>query len=167
MANLLTGIRIGMAAALIGCPVFSTWFYVLYLVGGISDVLDGMAARHFGKATKFGARLDTAADILFTGVVLGKVLLSVRIPLWLVVWIACIAVIKCCGMVLGLVRYRRFAAEHTTMNKICGVLLFVIPLCIGRLPWQAVMILIVLTCAAATVAAIQEGYDIYRGKEVH
>ena len=166
MANLISGIRLGSAVALIGCPMFSTWFYALYIVGGISDVLDGMAARHFGKVTEFGARLDTAADIVFTVAVLTKLTLAVHIPLWLMIWIVCIAVIKCGNMIGGLIVCKRFVAEHTTANKICGALLFVIPLCISRFPWQPVAILMILTCAAATFAAVQEGHYIRSGKEI-
>ena len=166
MANIITGIRIACAPILIFCPTFSAWFYALYILCGVSDVLDGFAARRFGKETKLGARLDTVADIAFTAVVLVKVVRAVYIPLWLTVWIACIALIKCANIISGLVLYKRFPAEHTLMNKICGALLFAVPLCIGNFPWQAAMVLMILTCAAATFAAIQEGHYIRAGKEI-
>lgn len=166
MANLITVIRIGFAAVLIFCPTFSVRFYVLYIIGGISDVLDGIVARHFGKITKLGAKLDTVADIVFTAVVLAKVIPTIHIPLWLIIWIVCIAVIKLINIVSGLIIYKRFVAEHTIMNKICGVLLFAIPLCVNRFPYQTVTILIILTCTAATFAAVQEGYYIIKGKEI-
>ncbi len=57
IANIITGIRIVCAIALLFCPTFSSWFYIPYILGGISDVFDGIVARHFGKETKFGARL--------------------------------------------------------------------------------------------------------------
>ena len=166
MANVITGIRIVCALALIFCPTFSIRFYALYLLGGISDVFDGIAARHFGKETKFGARFDTVADGIFTLIVIVKVLRAITVPVWLLIWIACIAVLKCGNVITGFVLYRRFVSEHTRMNKICGVLLFALPLWIGRLPWQAVEVLMVLTCAAATAAAVQEGYYICAGKEI-
>ena len=166
MANIITGIRIVCALALIFCPTFSTWFYMLYILGGISDVLDGIAARHLGKETKFGARLDTIADIVFTAIVIVKVVRALYIPVWIIIWIVSIAVMKCINIISGFVIYKQFVSEHTAMNKICGVLLFAIPLCIGRFPWQPVAILIILTCAIATIAAIQEGHYIRTGKEI-
>lgn len=166
MANVITGIRIVCALVLIFCPTFSTWFYVLYIVGGISDVLDGIAARRLGKETKLGAQLDTVADIVFVLIVLIKVVRTVYIPIWLIIWIACIAVIKFISIISGFVIYKRFVSEHTVMNKICGILLFAIPLCIGLFPQQPVAMLIILTCCAATFAAVQEGHYIRTGKEI-
>lgn len=166
MANIITCVRIVCALALIWCPMYSAWFYALYIAGGISDVLDGMVARRFGKETKLGAKLDTIADIVFVAVVLTKVLRTISIPMWLTIWIACIAVIKCSNIISGFVVCKRFVSEHTIMNKICGILLFAIPLCIGRLPWQTVAALLVLTCVLATLAAVQEGRYIRAGKEI-
>ena len=167
MANIITCLRIVCALALGFCPTFSGWFYFLYILGGISDVLDGIAARRLGKQTRLGARLDTAADTIFTAVVIIKVVHAVSFPVWLVVWIVCIAVIKCGNIICGFVIYRRFVSEHTVMNKICGVLLFAIPLCVGMLPKRIVAVWIILTCVAATFAAIQEGHYIRTGKEVN
>ena len=164
--NVITGIRIICALFLIFCPTFSARFYVLYIVGGISDVLDGFAARRLGKETAFGARFDTIADAVFTLTVLIKMIRAIGLPIPLILWIVCIAVIKCINVISGFVLYKRFVSEHTVMNRLCGVLLFVIPLCIGSLPWRLTMALFILTCIAASAAALQEGYDIRSGKEI-
>lgn len=167
MANVLTVIRIACALALVFCPTFSTWFYVLYIFGGISDVFDGIVARHLGKETKFGAKLDTIADMVFTLIVIIKVVQAVYVPTWLIIWIVCIAIIKCVNIIYGFVIYRSFVSEHTLMNKISGALLFVIPLCIDNFSQKNVAALIILAGAVVTFAAIQEGYYIYIGKEIN
>ena len=166
MANVITILRIMCALGLLVCPTFSTWFYVLYILGGISDVLDGIVARRLGKETGLGARLDTIADTVFTVIVLVKVVWNVSVPVWMIIWIVCIAVIKCINIVAGFITSKRFVSEHTVMNKICGILMFAIPFCVDRFPWQPVAVLIVVTCTFATVAAIQEGYYIRTGKGV-
>lgn len=166
MANAITCIRIICAIGLIFVPMFSRLFYLLYFLGGISDILDGFAARHFGKETQLGVKLDTVADMVFTAVVLIKVLKNIRIPLWVIIWTACIAVIKLINIVSGIVKSGHFVSEHTVLNKICGFLLFAIPICLGYFPMQQATILIIITCLAATVAAIQEGRYILSGKEV-
>lgn len=145
MANFITGIRIACAVILIFCPTFSRWFFVLYVLGCISDILDGIVARHSGKETQFGASFDTIADIIFTIIVIIKIVHTVNIPVWIIVWTCCIAVIKCISIINGFVIYKRFISEHTVMNKICGVLLFAIPLYIGWFPRQPVAVLIILT----------------------
>lgn len=48
----------------------STPFYILYMICGLSDVLDGIIARKTNTASSFGARLDTIADFIFVTVLL-------------------------------------------------------------------------------------------------
>lgn len=164
MANLITGVRILCGLALLFFPAFSKWFYVFYAAGGLSDVLDGWTARRLGEVSDFGARLDTVADILFFGVVLIKVFSSITFPLWIVIWVIFIAVLRISGILVGLLTSHKLVSDHSVMNKISGFLLFLIPLCIGNLPWQAVAVLVILTCAIATIASSQELYFILRGK---
>lgn len=166
MANVVTSIRIVCALNLLFCPIFSTWFYVFCIVGGFSDVFDGITARHLGKETKFGAQLDTIADIVFMVIVIIKVVRAIYIPMLLIIWIVCIAFIKCINIISGFIIYNRFVSEHTIMNKICGVLVFVIPICMGCFSWHQVLMLIILTCGVATFAAVQEGNYIRAGKEI-
>ena len=166
MANIITSLRIVCALTLGLCPTFSKWFYILYIIAGISDVLDGICARYFGKETKLGAQLDTIADIIFTAVVLFKVINAVTVPIWLIIWTIVIAVIKAINIIYGFIKYKKFVSEHTIPNKACGIFLFMIPLCIGFFPWQPVEALILITCAMATFAAVQEGYYIRKGKEI-
>lgn len=156
MANLITCVRIVCGLILLFFPAFSGWFYAFYLTGGLSDALDGLVARKLGEVSDFGARLDTVADILFFGVVLIKVFCSFNFPLWILIWIIGIAVLRITSIVIGLITNHKLVSEHTIMNKITGLLLFLIPLCIDNLPWQTVAILVTVTCLTATVASIQE-----------
>ena len=91
MANIITGIRIVISVVLLFCPAFSPIFYVLYLIAGLSDMVDGAVARKTGTVSEFGSRLDTIADIAFVAVCLIKLLPVLDIPDWLYVWIAIIA----------------------------------------------------------------------------
>lgn len=142
--------------ALLFFPAFTKWFYVIYLLGGLSDVLDGWVARRFGEVSDFGARLDTVADIVFFGVVLIKVFTGFSFPLWIVLWVICIAVLRVASIVIGFFSSHKLVSEHSIMNKISGLLIFLIPLCPGIFPWQTVAVLVVVTCVMATAASIQE-----------
>ena len=164
-ANALTAVRILCALILCFCPAFSKRFYAVYLLGGASDVLDGIAARHSGKASAFGARFDTVSDIVFTAVMLIKIIRAVSFPVWLILWIVCIAVMKGINILCGFVLYKRFVSEHTVLNRLCGVLLFALPFCIGGLfPRIPTAPLFLPVCVTATLAAVQEGHYIRIGK---
>ena len=117
MANLITGIRILASVGLLFCPAFSSLFYVLYLLAGISDMIDGPVARGTGTTSDFGAKLDTGADFLFVAVCLYKLLPALDVPVWLYVWIGLIALVKAANVVSGYVMQKHFVALHTPMNK--------------------------------------------------
>ncbi|MBO6094368.1 MAG: CDP-alcohol phosphatidyltransferase family protein, partial [Oscillospiraceae bacterium] len=70
MANIITFFRITAGIALFFCPMFSPAFYVLYIVAGLSDMLDGFVARKTDTVSEFGSRLDTIADFVLVAVCL-------------------------------------------------------------------------------------------------
>ena len=162
MANTITLFRIAVSIVLLFCPVFSSAFYTLYIAAGLSDMLDGFVARQTDTVSKLGARLDMIADLVFVVVCLIKLLPVLRIPAWLYAWIGIIALIKVVNIIFGFVVQRKFVAIHSVMNKATGALLFLLPLTIPAvgLKYSAVVV-----CAAATFAAIQEGYFIRTGRE--
>ena len=162
MANTITFFRIAASIVLLFCPVFSPAFYVFYIAAGLSDMLDGFVARKINTASRFGARMDTIADFVLVVVCLIKLLPILSIPAWLYIWIGIIALIKVVNIVSGFAVQKRFVAVHSAMNKATGALLFLLPLTISTVPVKTSVIVV---CAAATFAAIQEGYCIRTGRE--
>ena len=157
MANIITIIRILCSIAILFCPVFSVAFYSLYIAAGLSDMIDGWVARRTHTASEFGAKLDTVADFVFVVVCLVKLLPVMDVPVWLYVWIGIIAVIKIINIVSGYFVQKRFVAVHSVMNKVTGMLLFVLPLTLSfiDLKYSATVV-----CIIATFAAVQEGHFI-------
>ena len=157
MANIITIVRILCSIAILFCPVFSVAFYALYITAGLSDMIDGWVARRTNTVSEFGAKLDTGADFVFVVVCLVKLLPVMDVPVWLYVWIGIIAVIKIINIVSGYVVQKRFVSVHSVMNKVTGVLLFVLPLTLSfiDLKYSATVV-----CVFATFAAIQEGHFI-------
>ncbi|MDO4804084.1 MAG: CDP-alcohol phosphatidyltransferase family protein [Lachnospiraceae bacterium] len=160
MANIITGIRIVCSIALLFFPVFSPPFCALYITAGISDMVDGTVARKTGTVSEFGSKLDTAADFVLAVVCLLKLIPVLDIPVWLIIWIIVIALIKVINIVSGYVTRKEFVAAHTVMNKVTGVALFILPL---TLPIIDLKYSGMLVCALAAFAAIQEGHLIRRG----
>ena len=156
-ANSITLIRILCSIAILFCPVFSVAFYALYIAAGLSDMMDGWVARRTHTASAFGAKLDTVADVIFVIVCLIKLLPVMDIPVWLYVWIGIIAVIKVINIVSGYVVQKQFVAIHSVMNKVTGILLFILPLTLSLfdLKYSAAVV-----CFIATFAAVQEGHFI-------
>ena len=161
-ANLITGVRILCSIALLFCQPFSPPFIVLYLIAGITDMTDGAMARKTNTTSELGAKLDTAADFVFVAVCLWKLLPDLAVPLWLWTWIVLIVLIKMINMISGYVIQKSFVAIHTIMNKVTGILLFILPL---TLPIVELKYSAPLVCAVATFAAIQEGHFIRTERE--
>ena len=161
LANFITIIRILCSLALLFCMPLSLPFYALYTAAGLSDIFDGRIARKTNTATKFGAKLDTFADIVFAAVVLLKLLPILKLPLWMIVWVGVIALIKLVNIVIGFIRQKEFISVHSVMNKVTGGLLFVFPL---TLTWIDLRYSAAVICAVATTAAVYEGYLIYAGR---
>lgn len=157
MANIITCIRIICSIALLFCPALSVTFYSLYIIAGVTDMVDGTIARKTGNVSEFGSRLDTVADFTLIVVCLIKLLPVLDIVMWMFIWIGIIAIIKVINIVSGIVVQGRLVAVHSVMNKITGFLLFALPLTVTiiDLRYSAVIV-----CTVATFAAIQEGYFI-------
>ena len=157
MANTITSIRILCSIALLFFHAFSPVFYVLYITAGISDIIDGAVARKTGTISALGSKLDTAADFVLVVVCLIKLFPIIHVPTFLIIWTVVIAVIKAINLVSGYVMRKEIVVLHTVMNKVTGILLFLLPLTLNfiDLKYSGVVV-----SAAATFAAIQEGYMI-------
>lgn len=83
MANIITGFRVVISIGMLFCPVFSPVYYMLYLIAGLSDMLDGTIARRTNTVSGFGAGFDTAADFVFAAACLIKLLPVISMPIWL------------------------------------------------------------------------------------
>jgi len=162
IANLITGGRILCAILMLFFPVLSLQFYIIYILGGISDMVDGTVARKTNTANDFGAGLDTVADIIFVAVSLIKLLPILNIPGWLWIWIVVIAIIKISNIAAGFVCKKKLVALHTFMNKTTGFVLFILPL---TLHFVEVKYSSAVICFMATFSAIQEGYLIATGRD--
>ena len=146
-----------ISIALLFCPVFLPVFYMLYLIADLSDMIDGTIARRTNTVSEFGARFDTAADFVFVGVCLIKLLPVINMPPWLCVWIVIIALIKIINIISGYIVQRKLVEVYSVMNKVTGVLLFILPLTFLIVPLKYLAIPV---CAVATLSAVQEGHFI-------
>jgi cardiolipin synthase (CMP-forming) len=91
-ANQLTILRMAFVPVFILLLVYQHvgGAIVVFLLAGLTDVLDGLIARRMGQKTPLGTTLDPVADKLllvssFIVLSLDSIHLQVRVPLWLTV----------------------------------------------------------------------------------
>ena len=128
-ANMITTLRICGAIAMAFLRPLSAAFLIVYTLTGITDVLDGWVARKTGTASDFGARLDSVADLTFYGVMAAKLLPVLWRQLPRGIWwpVGLVFALRIAGYALAAVKYHRFAAQHTYLNKLTGLSVFLIP----------------------------------------
>lgn len=90
--NQLTMLRMALVPFLAVCLVYNKigTAILIFIVAGLTDMLDGLIARHYGQQTTLGIFLDPIADKLllatsFTLLSMQSLELAVRIPLWLTI----------------------------------------------------------------------------------
>lgn len=98
-------------------PIFSVTFFstniqdkylvalVVFIISGVTDVLDGFIARKFNMITKFGTLMDPLADKLM----ILNVLLCLCIKGMLPLWVFGIVFLKELAMVLGATKLYKMA----------------------------------------------------------
>lgn len=154
----ITLARIPMAIALPFVQSSPAVFWTLYLLCGLSDVLDGAVARLTGTVSRLGERLDTLADIILVAVWMLLFIPDINVGRWLWIWTGIIALIKAVNVISGFAMKKGFVVKHTLANKATGILLFLLPMAIL---WEVIKVpYIVLVCLLATFAAVQEGHLI-------
>ncbi|MBR6645628.1 MAG: CDP-alcohol phosphatidyltransferase family protein [Clostridia bacterium] len=151
--NIITAFRlIGSLVLLLFIPTYSTAFFIIYTLCGISDVVDGTIARITKSTTEFGAKLDSIADLLFYSVLFFCIFPDLLEKLPLYVWIMGFTAlfIRLASYLTAAIKHRRFASVHTYMNKLTGVVVFSVPyFVITKFIVQACFVLGIISITAA------------------
>ena len=147
--------RIALCLPLLLVDAMTMPFWVLYLIAGLTDMLDGFLARRWGVESKFGARLDSLADFLFVLAVGYKLFPWLKLPATLWMMIGLVALVKTVDAISLYMVKHKIEFPHTKVNKVTGFLLFVGVMTIGQSYFVPVAWMI--SCIAL-FAAIQEGH---------
>ena len=155
--NILSASRIALCLPLLLADAMTVPFWILYLIAGLTDILDGFLARRWGVESKFGARLDSLADFVFVLTVGYKFFPLLKLPATLWMMIGLIALIKVANAISSYMVKRRIEFLHTRANKLTGFFLFIGMMAIGQSYFVPVAWMI---ACIALFAAIQEGHII-------
>lgn len=153
--NALSLTRVPMSVSLLIVKPFSAAFFFLYLLCGLTDLLDGRLARRFRVESSVGAKLDGIADFTFFGCSFYVILTTLSIPEFLLVWVALIVVIRAVSLAVATRKFHSWAALHTQANKLTFVMYYLFPLC----SWMfGVALAGTVLCAITTYAFLEEAY---------
>lgn len=151
--NYISFSRIVFSLFLIFLKPLSLTFYVIYIICGFSDIMDGFISRKMGTTSTLGAKLDSFADMIMAGVLLFVLLPIVKPEAIIYIWVISIGIIRLMSMAVALKKYKTFAGLHTYANKITGISLFIFPM---LLPYIHIAVLMYIICAVASISAIEE-----------
>lgn len=152
-ADAVTASRVPCAVLLVAVPAFSAGFLALYAWCGASDVLDGWLARRRGSADALGARLDSTADAVFCACAAISLVPVLPWELWIVIAACIVAAARIASYAIGYRKYHAYAALHTNLNKLTGVVLFCYPVLYLLLGMSAAS---GLACAIAAISGVEE-----------
>ena len=151
--NYITASRIVFSLMLLFTIPLSPLFFILYLLCGLSDILDGYIARRTNSKSTLGATLDSLSDAIFIGVSLIVFIPLFQWPLWLLVWIGGIALIRFLSLLIGLKKYKTLCFLHTYSNKATGLLLFMFPVFYQLFDLNLTAFFL---CSIATLSSLEE-----------
>lgn len=155
LPNMLTALRMVGAAILFFIPPLSMEFFIIYSLCGFSDVMDGVIARASHGTTDFGAKLDSCADLLFYAAMILRIfpVLWEKLPRLIWVFVLIVLALRLSAYLTAAVRYHRFAALHTYMNKLTGLAVFMMPYFIAG---NAGVVYCWISCAIGFLASAEE-----------
>lgn len=128
-ANFLTFIRIIGAALMFFVEPLSALFYTVYTLSGFTDMFDGFVARVTHTESDFGAKLDSVADLLFYSCLVIRIFpkLWSILPVSIWIFLGVILLVRVVSYSCVFVKFKRFASVHTYLNKLTGMMVFLIP----------------------------------------
>ena len=153
--DFITLMRIIGSFFMLAAKPFSPLFYVIYAICGISDVLDGMIARHFKITSERGAALDSVADLIFYGFMLVRLFPYLYTNADFYIWYAIGAAILLrlvCYIISG-IKFHRLSSLHTYANKATGFALFSYPFLMLFISEEPLCFVV---CAVSIASTVEE-----------
>ncbi len=126
--NIITLIRIPLSLSLLLVVHDNSVFIVLYLLCGLSDVLDGYLARKMNLQSRLGAKLDSISDfIMYVVIIVVSCLWDYFAVVHFIPFLAFITLVRGINIGLIYIKFHQLGVVHTIGNKIIGFLAYLIP----------------------------------------
>ncbi|GIN61411.1 CDP-alcohol phosphatidyltransferase [Robertmurraya siralis] len=163
LPNILSCLRIILSVTLLFLCQSSFLFFVVYLLCGLSDVVDGYLARLLNAETILGSKLDSLGDFVFyiVWVFVMVRMASNEIMFQLGLCFMTILIMRLGNLLVTKMKFRQWSIIHTFGNKGTGVFLFLfLPavIILGNISSWTIFILF----AVAMLATVEETILLWR-----
>src|SRR5712672_4185983 len=131
--------------------------FSLFLIAGLSDLVDGFLAKRFGMATELGAYLDPLADkamIVSIYVALG---IAEAIPRWLVILVVSRDIMIVGAVILSWLVHKPIALQPllvSKLNTVAQILLALVVLGALGFNFDAEPVILMLTALVAALTLL-------------
>lgn len=137
---------------------------VIFIAAGVTDVIDGRLARHFGWVTQTGKILDPVADKLMQVAVLFCAFMADYVPIWIFVFYAAKEILMAVGSLIFFKRNREIGLSMR-FGKFSAVLFYVVIGLLILLPmigFEVPRAVQHIACAAVAAIAVLSMIFYYR-----
>ena len=159
---MITSCRIVLSLSLLFIDFRSILFILVYLICGLTDLLDGYIARRTDSETPFGARLDSIADLFMCCIIIITMMKQNQINTLIFIGILIVFVLKIWDAVFSKIKFGKIASIHTISNKLSGLLFFFCPLTYTLGGNN----LLIITGIFASLASIEEFLIMFTSKSL-
>jgi phosphatidylglycerophosphate synthase len=126
--NQLTAIRFVTVLLMWVCAFYGAFFLIGigFLIGAVTDSLDGILARRLNQASDFGSQFDSVADRMlhYSAIIWIFWLMPEILRENTVILLSAIG-INLASFLVGLIKFRRFANLHLYLTKLTSVFLYI------------------------------------------
>jgi len=139
-------------------------FITIYIICGLSDILDGYIARKTHTESTLGAKIDSIADLVMFTVITSVMIIWIgdQISTFLPQIVA-VVFIRLINLLYTKYKYHTFASIHTWGNKITGLLIFTIPI-VFVISHSSSIVTIVLVISI--ISAVEESVIHFTSKTI-
>ena len=167
--NILTTVRLVLVPVFAYFMLYADNMYAaaaIFVLSGLTDIVDGYIARHYNMITNFGMVYDPFVDKLMQITAVVCLVIADIIPIWLLIFV----IVKEVSMIItgGILYIRRIVVSSNRFGKTATVIFYagVFSMIIWKNMPQSVMMAVILAMIAAmAVAAIFYLIDIIKNYE--
>ena len=153
IANYISIARIILVLTLLLIKPLSPLFFVVYILSGVSDILDGFIARKTNTTSKVGEKLDSIADFIMIMVLIVILYPFTKPNVQILLWIVIIGIIRAISVIIAFLKFKALGMIHTYANKVTGLILFLYPML--YVTFRSVWLMYGI-CIIASISALEE-----------